>query len=339
MPRRPHLAPGSSAGYCAVRPAPAATLTATTHVPTAPRLRNGTSRDHAPGPALKPTRRRGCSLQGWAIGGGRTNSVKGEGAAKGARSDSTRALCRVCRCGLLSADPSRCTRIQGVPAGGVRARGQGATPGGGARRREVPGGAYRGAASGPRRPAARRPPPAGSADPRGCVQPRVRAAQGRAAAPGCAPQCLPRAGGRAGSGGQANDGEGPERAGPGWGGNGDEIALLRSPSSSAHSSSCLRARGSSWRRWAGVPEHSARARPRSTPCAASIRSKRPIAEPSSSTVATRTAPCTWVSACPLSQSRAPPVGGRGGFSRGVPHADPYVARGSLSAWLTAHRAE
>lgn len=46
------------------------------------------------------------------------SSAKGEGAAKGARSESTSAPCRARRCGPLSAGASRCTRSHGVPAGG-----------------------------------------------------------------------------------------------------------------------------------------------------------------------------------------------------------------------------
>lgn len=46
------------------------------------------------------------------------SSAKGEGAAKGARSESTSAPCRARRCGSLSAGASRCTRSHGVPAGG-----------------------------------------------------------------------------------------------------------------------------------------------------------------------------------------------------------------------------
>lgn len=50
--------------------------------------------------------------------GGKMSSAKGEGAVKGARSESTSAPCRARRCGPLSAGASRCTRSHGVPAGG-----------------------------------------------------------------------------------------------------------------------------------------------------------------------------------------------------------------------------
>lgn len=46
------------------------------------------------------------------------SSEKGEGAAKGSRSESTSASCRARRCESLSAGASRCTRSQGDPAGG-----------------------------------------------------------------------------------------------------------------------------------------------------------------------------------------------------------------------------
>ena len=111
----------------------------------------------------------------------------------------------------------------------------------------------------------------------------------------------------------------------GWGGRGQGRGLRNgrtgggawvcgsSPSTGASSSSCSWARGSSCRRCAGVPEHRARARPGSTPCIASIRSKRSRAEPSFSAAATRAAPSSSASACPLSQSRAPPAGGSPGL--------------------------
>lgn len=68
------------------------------------------------------------------------SSAKGEGAAKGARSESTSAPCRAQRCGSLSAGASRCTRSHGVPAGGRT---------GGQRERGPAGGAASGGEEGP----------------------------------------------------------------------------------------------------------------------------------------------------------------------------------------------
>lgn len=65
----------------------------------------------------------------------------------------------------------------------------------------------------------------------------------------------------------------------------------------------------------GLPEHNALARPGSTPCAESINWKRRSADPSSNAAATRAAPWSCVSACPLSQRMAPPAGGRGGAQK------------------------
>lgn len=86
-----------------------------------------------------------------------------------------------------------------------------------------------------------------------------------------------------------------------------ERAYGRSPSAGASSFSCSRARGSSCRRCAGIPEHRARASPGSTPCVASIRFQWPRAEPSS-VGATRAAPSAGASPCPLSSGRVPPKG-------------------------------
>lgn len=72
----------------------------------------------APIPLLPPQRakhRRSFAAKELYCCGGRTSSAKGEGGAKGARSESTSASCRARRCGPLSAGPSRCTRSQGVP--------------------------------------------------------------------------------------------------------------------------------------------------------------------------------------------------------------------------------
>lgn len=160
--------------------------------------------------------------------------------------------------------------------------------------------AHRGSLAGPRPPAARRPPPAAAAPRHGCAPRPARAARAPAAAPGPAPRCLRReAGGSAGTR--------HSRGSPG--GKAGLPGTPRSPSLGARSSSCRRARGSSCRRCSGVPPHRARARPGSTPCPASIRSKRARAEPSSSAAATRAAPASCVSASPLSHSRAAPAGG------------------------------
>lgn len=243
--------------------------------------------------------------------GGKMSSTKGEGAVKGARSDSTSAPCRAQRCGPLSAGASRCTRSHGVPAGsgtgGQRERrpaGRAASAG-----EEGPGSVLTAAQS------------LAHADQQLGAHPWLERLS-RATAPGAelvqharqrqCPDLFHGAYGKRVLGG-AGAGAGPgaqegERPGRGMGPGGGTQVCDCSPSSGASSSSCLWARGSSWWRCAGVPEHSSRARPGSTPCIASIRSKQPRAEPWSSVAATRAAPSAWVSACPLSQRRAPPAG-------------------------------